>query len=435
MNKIEIENILLSIKTSDNEAVINKLLDKVRAVDDVSLQNALTQAGGTKEAITKFFENKISEVQNNSVQKHRPINDAIPSNWMSPERIEKLEKIGEGKCANIYRNGNIVYKIFKKNSDSITFYSKEMLQQLVGLKSSLCIFPSKILYDNNDNLLGYSMDFVNGRKMKDIIAMLPFELLQAAITKAEYDVVELSKQNIMFNDIHDDNIMWNEETQSIQIIDTDFFRKISNNPNLNNINYQKFSITLQCMINSRICQYGITKHKELIPFYDSIRFNPKDVKTLSINEYISNLKAVIENDFGKQFNNLSEIEMALQEKQEEIEEQQHLEQIANNLTIKEKFMRFLTQSKHIRKLPFVNKFIDKQIKMLPADHQKVIANPICNIIQKNTQETNNANEIRKKFNQNLRNWTPTIVQAQKDNTTNTLLKNERRSNDSNNLDL
>ena len=36
------------------------------------------------------------------------------------------------------------------------------------------------------------------------------------------------------------------------------------------------------------------------------------------NEYISNLKSVIENDFGKQFNNLNEIEMALQEKQEKI---------------------------------------------------------------------------------------------------------------------
>lgn len=43
-------------------------------------------------------------------------------------------------------------------------------------------------------------------------------------------------------------------------------------------------------------------------------------KKLSINEYILNLKNVIENDFGKNFNNISEIEKALQEKQYNFEE-------------------------------------------------------------------------------------------------------------------
>jgi len=58
-----------------------------------------------------------------------------------------------------------------------------MLQQLVEIKNDLCIFPNEILEDANENLIGYSMDFVNGKKLKDIISTLPFEQLELAIKK------------------------------------------------------------------------------------------------------------------------------------------------------------------------------------------------------------------------------------------------------------
>lgn len=434
MDKREVEDILISMKTSDNEEIINKLLDRIKSVDDISLQNAVMQAGGTKEVITKFFEDKISERQNNTTQEHTPSPEKQElSRKISAEEIEGLEKIGEGKCANIYKKGSIVYKILKENSDSRRFYSKEMLQQLVGVKSDLCVFPNEILEDDKGNLLGYSMDLVTGRKMKDIIAMLPFDQIQSAIEKAERDIGEISKQAIIFDDMHDDNVMWNEETQSIQIIDTDFFKRADDNSDLNNLNYQKFARTIQYIINSRIEQYGRTENEALIPFYNLTSLKTRDGQQLSINEYILNLKSVIENDFGKQFNNLNEIEMALQEKQEEIEEQQYLEQIANNLTIKEKFIRFLAQSKHIRKLPFVNKLIDKQIKMLPADVQEVVNKPKDNDIQGQVHETSDTNE-RRKFMQELRSWTPTTTQTEQPNVEDRIAENEK-GNDSDDLEL
>lgn len=589
MDKIEVEDILISMKTSDNEEIINKLLGKIRTIDEVSLQNAIMQAGGTKEAITKFFERKISENQNNTALKHTLINkffsygvagncihlhlptnlhsmiaergisgtidtvnmyllDAIDkikelkdnehnefqgkdsiymispillgrelrfleeldfktrtykkqelnsqdflsdnpeaklatqifgkgknvgtaqinidlisseewqkkkeeklkefaskgitftpqkqelSRKVSVEEIEELEKIGEGKCANIYRNGSIVYKILKENSDSKRLYSKEMLQQLVGVKSDLCVFPNEILEDNNGNLLGYSMDLVSGRKMKDIIAMLPFEQLQSVIAKAEHDVGEISKQGIIFDDMHDDNVMWNEETQRIQIIDTDFFKRTENNPNLNNINYQRFARTIQYMIDSRIDRYGKTENEELIPFYDLTSLKNKDGKQLSINEYISNLKSSIENDFGRRFNNLNEIEVALQEKQDEFEEKQHMEQVADNLTIKEKFIRFLVQSKHIRKLSFINKLIDRQIKMLPTDVQEVVNQSRVDTVQEQTQKTNDTDEKRK-FIQKLRNWTPFTTQGLQNKRTDRMAENLKENNNYDDLEL
>ena len=56
---------------------------------------------------------------------------------MNNKEYEKFEKIGEGKCANIYKSGNNVYKILKENTDSKKFYSKEMLQQLAEIKRAL----------------------------------------------------------------------------------------------------------------------------------------------------------------------------------------------------------------------------------------------------------------------------------------------------------
>lgn len=307
---------------------------------------------------------------------------------MDKRDLEGLKIIGEGKCATIYRNGNMVYKILKENSDSRSFYSKEMLQKLIGIKNDLCVFPNEILEDENGELLGYSMDFVSGSKLKDVIAMLSFEQIESVIKKAEQGVQEVSEQGILFDDLHDDNVMWNDETQNIQIIDTDFFRKVDDISNLNETNYSRFANAIQNMINSRISQYGRTENEELIPFYDFwTNFNSKNDKSISLNDYILNLKVVIERDFGRKFNNLSEIEMALQEKQEKIEEQQHLEQLSNNLTIKEKFIRFLVQSKYIRKLPIINRIIDRQIKMLLSDVREVIINTNNDISTENFQKT------------------------------------------------
>jgi len=59
--------------------------------------------------------------------------------------------------------------------------------------------------------------------------------------------------------MHDDNIMWDDEAKSIKIKDTDFFKKINENSNLKNINYQSFAGTLQGIIDAKINEYGKTK--------------------------------------------------------------------------------------------------------------------------------------------------------------------------------
>lgn len=175
---------------------------------------------------------------------------------MDKRELEGLEKIGEGKCATIYRKSNIVYKILKENSDSRSFYSKEMLQKLVGIKSSLCVFPNEILEDENGDLIGYSMDFVQGLKISDALSQLSFEQLGTAIKNLKLGIQEISEQGIIFEDLHCDNIMWNKGNQSFQIIDTDFFKKIENVPDLNEVNYKKFTNQIISLIEWKIRRYG-----------------------------------------------------------------------------------------------------------------------------------------------------------------------------------
>lgn len=219
-----------------------------------------------------------------------------------------------------------------------------------------------------------------------------------------------------------------------KIIDTDFFKRTEDNLNLNNTNYRRFAGIIQYMIDSKINQYGKTENEELIPFYNLANLKTKNGKQLSINEYISNLKSIVENDFGRQFNNLNEIEEALQEKQYEFEEKQHLEQVANNLTIKEKFVRFLVQSKYIRKLPFINKIIDRQIKMLPTDVQKVVNQPIVDTIQKQVQEVKDTDKKRE-FIQDLKNWTSTTTQGLQNSKIDKMTDNLKENNNYDDMEL
>jgi len=296
---------------------------------------------------------------------------------------QQLECIGTGKCSNIYINEKEVYKILKEGSDSIRFYSKGMIEQLVGIKSELCVFPNEILEDEDGKILGYTMDIVPGDKIQKVIKKIPFEQLQEIIKRAQEGIREISEQGVIFDDMHYDNMMWNEETHSIQIIDTDFFKK-SNEisiENINNTNLKKFASEIMKTWGLELNCYK-DDNNEMKDFYESWLKNG----THDVNEYIRNLKNILENDFGRTFNNIEEMENALQERQSDIDEQQYKERIAKDFSIKEKLIRWVVQRKNLMKIPFISRIIEKQIKMLPPVNQEIINNAKNNNISQNVKQ-------------------------------------------------
>lgn len=74
MNKKEIKDILMSMRTPENENMVNKLLGKLDLLDENSLQNAVKQVGGTEDSVRAYFEKKLTERQHQHSDEHKPIN-------------------------------------------------------------------------------------------------------------------------------------------------------------------------------------------------------------------------------------------------------------------------------------------------------------------------------------------------------------------------
>lgn len=75
MEKQEIKNILMSMRTQENDSIINNLLGKIDLMDEKSFQIALAKVGNNEEGIRKFFESKLSKKHHNQSEEKYPIND------------------------------------------------------------------------------------------------------------------------------------------------------------------------------------------------------------------------------------------------------------------------------------------------------------------------------------------------------------------------
>lgn len=297
---------------------------------------------------------------------------------ISKDEITGLEKIGEGKCASIYKKGKEVYKILNQKSDSIRFYNKDMLENLVGIKSDICVFPNKILEDNDGNLLGYSMDYIKGENFQTKIKDLTFEELQNIFKEAEESIEKISEQGIIFDDMHSGNIMWGEENRKIKIIDTDFFKK-TNEPQ--KINILKFNSAIRDMLYPYIAEYGITVNQELKSFYNINSLTSEDGKILLPSEFIMKIKHIMEKDLGKEFKNLGEVEKSLQQKQED--EQQEIYDMQQKL------------QNDIENKPIVKRAISKGKKLLDALIDKTKKKTRTGMINKQVEYIENIEKSQK----------------------------------------
>lgn len=75
MNKEEVKNILISIRTPENEKLVNYLLGEIDIMDEASIEQATAKLGNNKESIKDFFTKKIAERQLNQNEEKYPIND------------------------------------------------------------------------------------------------------------------------------------------------------------------------------------------------------------------------------------------------------------------------------------------------------------------------------------------------------------------------
>lgn len=73
MKKQEIKNILISMRTQENEEIVNNLLGRIDLMDEKEIKTTLEKVGDNEESIRKFFQSKLSKQHHNNDK--YPIND------------------------------------------------------------------------------------------------------------------------------------------------------------------------------------------------------------------------------------------------------------------------------------------------------------------------------------------------------------------------
>ena len=107
MKKSEVKNILFSMRTADNEEMINNLLGKIDLLSEEKFQIILTQIGDNEENVRKFLQEKIN-LKHEQHEPHTPINNmfsyGISGNTihlhMPVDLHEMFAKIGISKTIN-----------------------------------------------------------------------------------------------------------------------------------------------------------------------------------------------------------------------------------------------------------------------------------------------------------------------------------------------
>lgn len=312
--------------------------------------------------------------------------------------IEKLQKIGKGGCSHVYRDGDIAYKILKDEAKRAysRYYNKEALQKFVNLDSDLCIYPIEVLEDENGELQGYAMNYEPVVNLYKIIRELPFEQLEGAIKEAENKMEKESKNKVIFNDMHSDNIMWNTEKKSIQISDADFFIEDTEKTEkeIYSRNSVRFVNGIKDMISYDFYDY-IHDNEEIHKLEHEFANKQKEKQPISANDYISKVRNILETEFETTFNSIGEMVEAVRVRKEEIEDQEYerrimQEEAKKNMPLKQKIAIKMSNT-FLRKVPFIKTFIEKQMKMLPE------------VLKSDSLEDTYNDDSRKKFEDELSN--------------------------------
>ena len=122
MNKQEIKNILMSMRTQENDTLINNLLGKIDMMDEQSFQTALEKVGNNEEGVKAFFESKLSKKHHNQNEEKYPINDMFTYGI-------------SGNCIHLHLPGDLHQMISEKGiSATIDFVNLQLLDAIDKIK-------------------------------------------------------------------------------------------------------------------------------------------------------------------------------------------------------------------------------------------------------------------------------------------------------------
>lgn len=135
--------------------------------------------------------------------------------------INDNQKISNGftKTGNVFLlNDTEVIKIFRYVHPQFNEQLKNKLEILHRLKLKKFVLPTTLVYDENGNVIGYTMKYIKGEN-GDAILKYSSKFLLEELEKIYEEVSILSQNNIVIDDLIVDNVIVNEH--GIFFIDVD----------------------------------------------------------------------------------------------------------------------------------------------------------------------------------------------------------------------
>lgn len=297
---------------------------------------------------------------------------------ITSNELAQMEELGRGACSTVYKYGtDLVIKML--NEKGIEMHNEKEFSNLIGIKNSTCVFP-KSKVEMNGKFQGYTMDYVQGEELQNIIKQLDFPTLISAIQKAENDLQQLSKEKVVFQDLNQGGIMWDKERNCIKIIDTDFFEKNESisEEQCYSANIASFNSIIEMelgIINgqgTKLSEY-LQSNPEFSQLYTKYMIYSLNGRNMSVTELINKAVEIFERDFGTKIGSIEEMQELIGErtetKESDIAEEVPIfeppKEEQNKLGIKQKIANFLANKSLLRKIPIIDKFIIREQRLLP----------------------------------------------------------------------
>lgn len=209
------------------------------------------------EIIEEIKKDKIIELDNKDLGKFQNLKDNIG-----------------GYNGKIIKNGNKIIKI--------AYPLGELPLSNYNIYSELTpniYYPERFIAYNN-KIIGYTREFVIGDRLDDITE-ISYESFLIALKKLYNDIKTVSDNKIHIFDIKPDNLIYDEDSQSLSCIDTDLWYK-EDNKNLYNENIRQINsaiINTLPIFNSEQIQHfiddlgylEINENNNLIEYLEELR--------------------------------------------------------------------------------------------------------------------------------------------------------------------
>lgn len=234
----------------------------------------------------------------------------------TPEYLSSLGKIGKGACADVYKYRDKALKVLNESGKAMT--NLQEASKLIGIKNDTFVLPEEILTGADGEIIGYILELVDGQAFIDdnIIKNIDFDTLKSAIAKVEHDLQQLSANKVVCDDLNHKNIMWDTTNGCIKIIDTDSFivNKDLTDEQIYNMNLEQFNNQIELVLgNSGTTQMQVLRNNpKFVEVHRKYVIGQVKGQNPSVTILIDCLVCIAEEQFGRKFNSLQEIEQAIQ---------------------------------------------------------------------------------------------------------------------------